>query len=187
MAQNFIDYCPNDFRVYPYDIAAQLVCQPATTRASTSNCVDVGEIVHMGIHKSPLGLPPWVMHLLSITTWQEDSFGVLVTQRYVVYYWEEESISCSATTAATTEVRCGSSWNVMGRAKMELLTILETGFRVMLGNLRISNSSWTFFTILFNKYYLLESSRLVDSIHTYHRWGSHDLRVGLIRLTSVPR
>ena len=88
MAQNFIDYCPNDFRVYPYDIAAQLVCQPATTRASTSNCVDVGEIVHMGIHKSPLGLPPWVMHLLSITTWQEDSFGVLVTQVCsVLYYW----------------------------------------------------------------------------------------------------
>ena len=123
---DFIDYCPNDFRVYPYDIATQLVCQPATTRASTSNCVDVGEIVHMGIHKSPLGLPPWVMHLLSITTWQEDSFGVLVTQVCsVLYYWEEESIS----------------------SLVPLLLLQPTSAR----------------------------------------WGSHDLRVGLIRLTSVPR
>ena len=43
--------------------------------------VDFGcKIVHKGIHKSPFGLLQRVMHLLSITTWQEDSFGVLVTQ-----------------------------------------------------------------------------------------------------------
>ena len=107
MAQNFIDYCPNDFRVYPYDIAAQLVCQPATTRASTSNCVDVGEIVHMGIHKSPLGLLPWVMHLLSITTWQEDSFGVLVTQVCsVLYYWLRRGVYKFFSATTTTDDFC---------------------------------------------------------------------------------
>ena len=49
----------------------------------------------------------------------------------------------------------------MGRSKMELLTILETGFRFLLENLRISNSSWIFF--IFYTCYLIESSRVDTS------------------------